>query len=36
MSAWNALLRCYPGWSLADVKELSHRERLIWFELATK
>ena len=33
IKAWGALSRMYPGWSLTEIKEMSHRERLIWFEV---
>lgn len=35
IKAWGALSQMYPGWTLADIKEMSHRERLIWFEAYT-
>jgi hypothetical protein len=34
MSAWELLVRAFPGWTLTEIKELSLRERRHWVRRA--
>jgi hypothetical protein len=33
MVQWKVIANSYSGWSLAEIKELSPRERLNWLEV---
>jgi hypothetical protein len=33
LAEWKALTDEYKGWTLTEIKELSHRERKNWLEL---